>query len=114
MDPKVAQDFEDDFEEIFEKWEAGTLGEEPAWCSTVIYPPNGRNTKTNRSLLETLMNCLLIGKFKCQYTPRIQLGWTGQAYMIGLVMPTNRHVVSHVAPPAECSEQSATAHGVAP
>jgi len=113
MDDKVAQDFEADFEEIFEKWEAGTLPNGTIWCGTLICPPNGRNTKSARALIEMLVNCLLIGKFKCQYAPRIQLGWTGAGYRVGVMMPPlTTRIVSLVESPPECNEQSTSAHDV--
>jgi len=111
MDPANAIALERDFSEIFEQWEACTLPLETMWCRPLLIPPNCRNTRANRAIVETVVNCLLIGKFKCRYTPRIQLGWTGRGYLIGVDMTQAiHHTVSLVEPPEECSEQSTNAH----
>lgn len=87
MEPEVANTLAADFETFFAMSEAGTIPPEAWWCSQMFVPPNGANTKTNRALLETLVNCLLIGKFKCRYMPQVRLGWTGRGYLVGLQMP---------------------------
>lgn len=71
-----------DFDQIFsmaDNFPGGVI-----WCRTSFFPPDGKNTKANRAVLEFMINNLLIGYYKCRWNPRVQIGWSEDHYVIGV------------------------------